>query len=188
VFAFPCGAPRVLELRPFDPPRTGIAVLVKPAHALTRHRHGTVQNIVLAKLSRRNVRRGKRRNFMKQFFGVGLGMLAGVAIGALAVSGLHAQGKPSVYLVTEIDVTDPDNYAKEFAPKAQATIKSAGGRFVVIGGVAGVGAKSACDCKCARLAIHSALLARTLKRMVVEGRYGFASALGRPSRSRSNHS
>jgi uncharacterized protein (DUF1330 family) len=132
----------VLEFHPFDPPRTGIAVLVRPAHALTRHCHGTVQNIVLAKVSRRNVRRGKRRNFMKQFFGVGLGMLAGAAIGALAVSGLHAQGKPSVYLVTEIDVTDPDNYAKEFAPKAQATIKSAGGRFVVIGGVAGVGAKS----------------------------------------------
>jgi hypothetical protein len=59
---------------------------------LTRHCHGTVQNIVLAKVSRRNVRRGKRRNFMKQFFGVGLGMLAGAAIGALAVSGLHAQG------------------------------------------------------------------------------------------------
>src|SRR5262249_40174739 len=60
------------------------------------------------------------------------GMLAGAAIGALTVSGLHAQGKPSVYLVTEIVVTDPDNYAKEFAPKAQATIKSAGDRFVVL--------------------------------------------------------
>jgi len=38
-------------------------------------------------------------------------------------------------------VKDPDNYAKEFAPKARATIKAAGGRFVIIGGVAGVGAK-----------------------------------------------
>src|SRR6476646_5016220 len=68
-------------------------------------------------------------------------MLVGVAIGAVAVTGLHAQGKAKVYLITEIDVKDPDNYAKEFAPKAQATIKAAGGRFVVIGGVAGVGAK-----------------------------------------------
>jgi uncharacterized protein (DUF1330 family) len=50
-------------------------------------------------------------------------------------------GQAQVYLITEIDVKDPDNYAKEFAPKAQATIKAAGGRFVVIGGVAGVGAK-----------------------------------------------
>jgi Domain of unknown function (DUF1330) len=78
---------------------------------------------------------------VKQYFGVGLGMLVGVAIGAVAVTGLHAQGKAQVYLITEIDVKDPDNYAKEFAPKAQATIKAAGGRFVVIGGVAGVGAK-----------------------------------------------
>jgi uncharacterized protein (DUF1330 family) len=78
---------------------------------------------------------------MKQYFGLGLGLLAGTLIGAAAVSGLHAQAKPPVYLITEIDVTDPDAYAKEFAPKAQATIKAAGGRFIAIGGVAGVGAK-----------------------------------------------
>jgi uncharacterized protein (DUF1330 family) len=78
---------------------------------------------------------------VKQYLGLGLGMLAGTLIGAAAVSGLHAQAKPPVYLVTEIDVTNPDAYAKEFAPKAQATIKAAGGRFIAIGGVAGVGAK-----------------------------------------------
>ena len=78
---------------------------------------------------------------MKQYLGLGLGMLAGTLIGAAAVSGLHAQAKPPVYLITEIDVTNPDAYAKEFAPKAQATIKAAGGRFIAIGGVAGVGAK-----------------------------------------------
>ncbi len=68
-------------------------------------------------------------------------MLAGTAIGAAAVTGLHAQAKPPVYLITEIDVTNPEAYGTEFAPKAQATIKAAGGRFVVIGGTAGVGAK-----------------------------------------------
>jgi uncharacterized protein (DUF1330 family) len=78
---------------------------------------------------------------MKQYFGVGVGMLAGTLIGAAAVSGLHAQAKPPVYLITEIEVTDPDAYAKEFAPKAQAIIKAAGGRFIAIGGLAGVGAK-----------------------------------------------
>jgi uncharacterized protein (DUF1330 family) len=46
-----------------------------------------------------------------------------------------------VYLITEIDVTNPEAYAKEFAPRAQATVKNAGARFVVIGGTAGVGAK-----------------------------------------------
>jgi hypothetical protein len=52
-------------------------------------------------------------------------MIAGAALGGAATQGLHAQAKPPVYLVTEIDVTNPDAYAKEFAPKAQATIKAA---------------------------------------------------------------
>jgi uncharacterized protein (DUF1330 family) len=38
-------------------------------------------------------------------------------------------------------VTDPDKYGKEFAPKAQATVKNSGAKFVVIGGTAGAGAK-----------------------------------------------
>jgi uncharacterized protein (DUF1330 family) len=42
--------------------------------------------------------------------------------------------------VTEIDVTNPDAYGKEFAPKAQATIRAAGGRLVAIGGAGGAGA------------------------------------------------
>ena len=78
---------------------------------------------------------------MKQYLGLGLGMIAGTVIGAAAVSGLHAQGKPPVYLVTEIDVTNPEAYGKDFAPKAQATIKAAGAKFILIGGAAGAGAK-----------------------------------------------
>src|SRR5215475_11484293 len=79
---------------------------------------------------------------MKQYLGVALGMVAGSVLGAAAVTGLNAQVKaPSVYLVTEIDVTNPEAYGKEFAPKAQATIKAAGGRLVAIGGAGGAGAK-----------------------------------------------
>src|SRR5215475_2572879 len=62
---------------------------------------------------------------MKQYLGLGLAMLAGTVIGAAAVGGLHAQSKPPVYLVTEINVTNPEAYGTEFAPKAQATIKAA---------------------------------------------------------------
>jgi uncharacterized protein (DUF1330 family) len=60
--------------------------------------------------------------------------------GAAAMQGLHAQAKPPIYYVAEFDVTNPDAYAKEYVPKAQAIIKAAGGRFLAIGGVAG-GAK-----------------------------------------------
>ena len=78
---------------------------------------------------------------MKTYLTVSAAMLTGMVIGGFAVQGLHAQGKPTLYLITEIDVTDPDKYAQEFAPKAQATIRAAGAKFIVIGGIAGVGAK-----------------------------------------------
>jgi uncharacterized protein (DUF1330 family) len=73
---------------------------------------------------------------MKTQYTVGLAMLAGVAVGALAVQGLHAQAKPPVYYVAEIDVSNPEAY-KDYAPKAQAIIKAAGGRTLAVGGVAG---------------------------------------------------
>ena len=78
---------------------------------------------------------------MKQYLGLGLGMIVGTVIGAAAISGLHAQAKPPLYLITEIDVTNPEAYGKEFAPLAQATIKAAGAKFLLIGGAAGAGAK-----------------------------------------------
>jgi uncharacterized protein (DUF1330 family) len=70
---------------------------------------------------------------MKTQYTVAMAMLAGVAVGALAVQGLHAQAKPPVYYVAEIDVTNIDAYTKEYAPKAQATIKAAGGRSLAAG-------------------------------------------------------
>src|ERR1700680_4417837 len=81
--------------------------------------------------------RQSRESTMNRLLTPGLAMLAGVAIGAFAVQGLHAQAKPPVYYVAEIDVTNPDAYAKEYAPKAQAIIKAAGGRQLAIGGAGG---------------------------------------------------
>ena len=45
---------------------------------------------------------------MKPHYIVTLAMLAGVALGAIAVQTLHAQTKPPVYYVAEVDVTDLD--------------------------------------------------------------------------------
>jgi uncharacterized protein (DUF1330 family) len=70
---------------------------------------------------------------MKNQYKVTLAMLVGVGIGAVAGEGLHAQAKPPVYFISEIDVTNPDAYAKEFAPTAQAGIKAAGGRALAAG-------------------------------------------------------
>src|SRR6516165_4688845 len=70
---------------------------------------------------------------MTRFVTIALSMLAGAALGAAAVQGLHAQAKPPIYVVTEIDVTDVDTYLKDYAPKAQALIRASGGR-VLAGG------------------------------------------------------
>jgi len=72
-----------------------------------------------------------------------LALLAGASMGALAIQGLHAQqtgGRqqiPQVIYVAEIDVTNPEAYGKEFAPKAQELIKKHGGRIVALGGTGG---------------------------------------------------
>jgi len=45
-----------------------------------------------------------------------LAVLVGAALGATVVQGLHAQAKPPVYTVTEIDVRNVDAYVKEYVP------------------------------------------------------------------------
>ena len=62
-----------------------------------------------------------------------LALLAGAAIGAVAVQGLHAQSKAPVYVVTETDISDLDAFQKEYLPVVQPTIKAAGGRRVAAG-------------------------------------------------------
>ena len=70
---------------------------------------------------------------MKTKYTVALSALVGVAIGAIAVQGLHAQAKPPVFYVGEIDVTNLDAYTKEYAPKALASLKAHGGRLIAVG-------------------------------------------------------
>src|SRR5712672_2443576 len=74
---------------------------------------------------------------MNQRITIGLAMLAGAALGAAGVQSIHAQAKPPVYYVAEIDISEPATYASEYAPKAQALIKSHGGRQLAIGGTGG---------------------------------------------------
>ena len=70
---------------------------------------------------------------MRSSYKIALALLAGVALGGLAIEGLHAQAKAPVYYVAEIDVTNLDAYTKEYAPKAQALIKANGGRLMAAG-------------------------------------------------------
>jgi len=70
---------------------------------------------------------------MKRYVGSGIAMFAGVAIGAAAVSGLHAQAKLKAYTVTEQSVIDASAVAT-YVPNVQAAIKAAGGHVLNTGG------------------------------------------------------
>jgi uncharacterized protein (DUF1330 family) len=76
---------------------------------------------------------------MKSQWGIALAMLASMGFGALTVEGLHAQSKPPVYFVGEIEVTNPEGYAKEYLPKAREIIKAHGGQLLAAAGAAGSG-------------------------------------------------
>jgi uncharacterized protein (DUF1330 family) len=71
---------------------------------------------------------------MKRFVFPGLTMLAGVAIGAFAIQGLHAEAKPPTYVVIDIaKMTDPEGFkAVTSSPAAgPARLKELGGRYVI---------------------------------------------------------
>jgi uncharacterized protein (DUF1330 family) len=71
---------------------------------------------------------------MKRFLTPALTLVAGIAIGGLAVHSLHAQAKPPGYYIAEIAVKDQDAYAKEFIPVATKSLQDQGGKFVIRGG------------------------------------------------------
>jgi uncharacterized protein (DUF1330 family) len=67
---------------------------------------------------------------MRTRYAIALAMLAGIAVGAAATQTLHAQAKLPVYVVTEIAVRNIPGYVNEYAPRAQASIKKAGGKIL----------------------------------------------------------
>ena len=80
---------------------------------------------------------------MNRSMTLGIAMLAGAAIGAAAVQGLHAQAKPKAYLVTEIEVLDvaaADAYGALVRPTQTAAggrvFRTAGGKVVLFEGAA----------------------------------------------------
>ena len=70
---------------------------------------------------------------MKTLHVIGLSMLAGVAVGAIAVQTLHAQAKPPAYFIAENDVTNADAYKNEFLSVVVPLAKAHGGRYLAAG-------------------------------------------------------
>ncbi|WP_245350427.1 DUF1330 domain-containing protein [Bradyrhizobium sp. UFLA03-84] len=72
---------------------------------------------------------------------IGLVMLTCTAFGALGNEALHGEARQPAYLIGQIDVTDPDGYAKEYLPKAREIIKAHGGKLVAAAGAAATGSQ-----------------------------------------------
>jgi uncharacterized protein (DUF1330 family) len=72
---------------------------------------------------------------MNQRIALGLTLLAGVAIGATAIQGLHAQAKPPAYVVIPIlKMNDAAGFKAGVVDKANATaaeMTAAGGQYVI---------------------------------------------------------
>ena len=70
---------------------------------------------------------------MRTQYTVALSMLAGVAVGAVSVGGLYAQGKaPGAYAIIAFsNVGDPAAFKANVLDKAPEVIKKHGGHFVV---------------------------------------------------------
>jgi uncharacterized protein (DUF1330 family) len=63
-------------------------------------------------------------------------VLAGVSIGVAGANAIHAQQAkaPPAYVISEVDVTDPDTF-KKYAEKVPATVASFDGHYLVRGGI-----------------------------------------------------
>jgi uncharacterized protein (DUF1330 family) len=70
---------------------------------------------------------------MKSNYKVAIALVAGLAIGATVIQGLHAQSTPKAYVVTEIEVINQDAQ-NAYLPKVGEVIKSTGGTYLARGG------------------------------------------------------
>ena len=70
---------------------------------------------------------------MKTKHTVAVSMLAGIAVGAVAVQGLHAQSTPKAYVITEIEILNQEAQ-NAYLPKVGEVIKSTGGTYLARGG------------------------------------------------------
>ena len=69
---------------------------------------------------------------MKASHQLALTLLAGIAIGAAAAHGLHAQARPIAYTVSEIDVTNEEAFTKEYLPLARKALGESGSDYKII--------------------------------------------------------
>ena len=71
---------------------------------------------------------------MKPHYEFALAMLGGFALGAATLEGIRAQAKPPAYVISEIEETNADAYAKEYVPLANKALADSGQKRLASGG------------------------------------------------------
>ena len=71
---------------------------------------------------------------MKTLPTVTIAVTTGAALGGIAVHGLEAQARPPAFVVSEIEVTNPDAYAREYVPLANKALADSGQKRLASGG------------------------------------------------------
>jgi uncharacterized protein (DUF1330 family) len=69
---------------------------------------------------------------MSRYVTIGFSMLAGAALGAAAIGGLHAQSKgPGAYAIIDLSqINDRESFTQQVLKKAEPIILGGGGKFV----------------------------------------------------------
>ncbi|MBX3293689.1 MAG: DUF1330 domain-containing protein [Acidobacteria bacterium] len=70
---------------------------------------------------------------MREFWKLAIVAVAGVIIGAVGMQVQRAQNTPPVYVVAEVEVTDPEAY-KAYMPSASQIVAKYGGQYIARGG------------------------------------------------------
>jgi uncharacterized protein (DUF1330 family) len=65
---------------------------------------------------------------------LGLAMFGSFGLGAITIHALHAQVRSPAYVISEIDVTNADAYAKEYVPLANKALAESGQKRLASGG------------------------------------------------------
>jgi uncharacterized protein (DUF1330 family) len=66
--------------------------------------------------------------------GIILSAAVGIAIGAIAVEGIHAQSKPPAYVITDANVTNNEAYLKEYLPLVRKAFLDGGAKYLASNG------------------------------------------------------
>jgi uncharacterized protein (DUF1330 family) len=131
--------------------RRCFAYCLRPNHVSRLKRVGTGNSLETIANSG-HIGRGWRRHrrmseeggkAMKPTYKIAAAVIGSFVLGVGAANVLHAQAKPSGFVLAEIDVKDQDGYTKDFLPKAQANIKESGGKYLAGGFYKAIGLSGA---------------------------------------------